>query len=227
MPVSAAQSEFVAELYNATGTNPVVEFDLGAVKSFDTIVIEGHNLTSGAAVTVRWGESENTTAYSAVLEWREFGIHTILSATTDWRYLRLNFADTNNPDGSVSIGQFWIGSSRESPMQFTPEWADAERFINRRQRSDIGVLHSERLVRQHDISLLFGGLSHAQATTIWSGIVVDTDGGADPIFIVPKPSEEPDRAFVVRLVEHARRRTQHFQEITLRLLEDIRGVIVG
>ena len=221
---SKLQTSYLSEVWVSTGSNPEVTVDLGAGRAFDTIVVANHQLTSQADVTVMWGSSP-TSLFQTVLPWREFDIAHSLSAVTSQQYLRLHFSDTNNPDNNISVGQIWIGSSGSTPMQFQSEWQDAEMHINRRQQTDAGIIHSEKLVRQHDISLLWSGLDHSQATTIWSAIVVDTNGGADPMWIQPKSDTEAHRHYICNLVDHDSSRTQHFLKLSLRFLESIRGLI--
>lgn len=221
---SKLQTNYVSEVWVSTGTNPEIDIDLGSSQAFDTIVVANHQLTSQADISISWGASP-TNLFETALGYRQFDIAHTLSAVTSQQYLRLHFSDTNNPDGNISVGQLWIGSSGSTPMQFQQDWADPEMFLNRVQQTDAGVIHSEKLVRQHNISLLFSGLDYSQATTLWSAIVVDSDGGQEPVWIQPKPDDEADRHYVANLAEHGSTRQSHFLNLTFRFLEAIRGLI--
>lgn len=224
LTASNVQNRYVAEVWRTTGDqDQYLEFDFTTAQAIDTIDIVNHNLTSAADVILSMGSTTNPTDFTTVMAWREFDMFEIF-AQQSYRYARVRFADTNNPDGYIEVGQVWLGSYGETAILFSPEWADGDTFIDRRQVSDGGLFHGELISRRKELPLLFAGLTTAEADAI-QGIVEESSGSQYPVFVWPKRTEP--EAYIVHIVEYTKRRTQQMIEISLRLMEQIRGVLTG
>ena len=225
-PASNLANFYVPEAWHSTGTaTSYVEFNLGSAKTIDIFGLIGHNLTSGATITIKRGASANPTTESDVMTWREFDAYLKLAATESYQYVRFQIADASNGDGYHSFGVPWIGSQTQTQIHFAPEMTWPEVFINREVRSDVGVLHSEALARQHRAKITLSGLTRAEQKTDFDGIVRDSKGSANPLLIVP--DDLNGDVYQMRAVAYDFSRRDQYGVIPLDLVEDIRGVVVG
>lgn len=227
-PVANLKTQILAQVYRTTGDDDInVYVDTGSGgRSYNLLALAGSNISSTATVTWSSGATAAATGFQHVMGWRKFTMFIRMATAGTYRYHRLRVQDSSNADGYVEIGQLWIGTFTDTPIQIIPEWDDEETILLREMESDIGVHHSELLARQHRLgNLTFSGLSTTDADTIENDMWVESSGSELPIFVAPRDDEY--RGWAMKIMAYVRHRTQQFQEIVMELKELIRGVAVN
>jgi len=122
LPDDNAVHAFVARVWRTTGDAAEwIKFDMGSAKKITMVAIFGHNLTSGATVTVEANSSDSwtTPAYTGAITWNELALVKFLDQTHRW--WRITFADAANPDGYIEIGRICAGEYVEPAVNVTEE----------------------------------------------------------------------------------------------------------
>jgi hypothetical protein len=120
LPAANAVDTFVAKVWRTTGkTSEWIKFDLGSAKKNTMIAIFGHNLTSGATVTVQANSTDAwiPPSYSHAVTWNAQAMVLFLDQT--YRWWRIAIADTGNPDGYIEIGRICAGEYYEPAVNVT------------------------------------------------------------------------------------------------------------
>jgi len=122
LPDDNAVDDFVAKKWRTTAdTGQWIKFDLGSAKKITMAAIFGHNLTSGATITLEanasdsWGEP----SYSQALTWNEKAIVEFLDQTYQW--WRITFEDGSNPDTYLEIGRICAGEYIEPTVNVSQD----------------------------------------------------------------------------------------------------------
>ena len=122
LPDDNAVQAFVARVWRTTGdTAEWIKFDLGSAKKITMVAIFGHNLTSGATVTIEAHTSDSwtTPAYSATITWHAQALVKFLDQT--YRWWRITFADAANTDGYIEIGRICAGEYVEPDVNVSED----------------------------------------------------------------------------------------------------------
>ena len=92
-----------------------IDADLGAANEYDFVAILGHNLTSGATITVYGADDDAFTSnvVSDVITHNGNNIFAFLDAARTKRYCRFKFEDASNPDTYINIGVLVVGKYYE------------------------------------------------------------------------------------------------------------------
>ncbi len=122
LPDDNVVHDFVARKWRTTAdTGQWIKFDLGSAKKITEVAIFGHNLTSGATVTLEANISDSweTPLYSKELTWNERAIIEFLDKTYQW--WRITFEDGSNPDEYIEIGRICAGEFYEPGVNVTQD----------------------------------------------------------------------------------------------------------
>jgi len=114
LPDDNAVHDFVGRVWRTTAdTGQWIKFDLGSAKKLTMAAIFGHNLTSGATVTLEANATDSWGApsYSKALTWNSLAIVEFIDQT--YRWWRITFEDGSNPDGYIEIGRICGGEYYE------------------------------------------------------------------------------------------------------------------
>ena len=110
LPDDNAVHDFVARKWRTTGdTGQWIKFDQGSAKKITMAALFGHNLTSGATVTIQANSEDSWEApsYSQAMTWNEKAIVKFIDETYQW--WRITFEDGSNPDEYIEIGRICAG----------------------------------------------------------------------------------------------------------------------
>jgi len=129
LPDDNAVDDFVAKVWRTTAdTGQWLKFNLGSAKKITMVAIFGHNLTSGATITLEANSSDSweTPAYTKALTWNEKAIVEFLDQTYQW--WRITFEDEYNPAEYIEIGRICAGEYIEPDINVNQEvqkkWVD-------------------------------------------------------------------------------------------------------
>lgn len=103
-----------------------IKFDMGSAVQMDTLGIFGHNLTSGATVTLQanatdsWGSPTLDETLTLATDADSVVFPKLVDSTFDQtlRYWRLTFVDASNPDSYIELGRVKLGVSYAPPRGF-------------------------------------------------------------------------------------------------------------
>ena len=173
---------------------PGFVINLGFSRKVDAIIIQDHNLTSNANISLKaridtaWEISTVTLeAVDETIAWADDKIlHYVVSSSNQRRYWRLDISDTGNPDGYIEIGNLYLGSHDEMVRNAAIGYKQTETVIGSRNIDPYGVEDNRfrnrqktwqyRLPASTDIETLEG---------IFDNIYSSTDGKYDPVWINP------------------------------------------
>lgn len=117
LPDGNVVQEFVGKKWRSTGDAAEwIKFDLGAASKITMVVIFGHNLTSGATVTLEAHGTDvwTTPDYSHVLASTGSATVPIVEFLDQtYRWWRITIADGSNPDGYIEVGRICAGEFYE------------------------------------------------------------------------------------------------------------------
>jgi len=122
LPDDNAVDDFVAKKWRTTAdTGQWIKFDLGPAKKITMLAIFGHNLTSGATVTLEAHTSDawDDPLYSQELTWNEKAIVEFLDQTYQW--WRITLEDGSNPDTYIEIGRICAGEYIEPTVNVSQD----------------------------------------------------------------------------------------------------------
>jgi len=120
--LQSADLSAVARSSDATNASTVIQWDNGAAKNHDAVVLAAHNLSTSATIKLSLGTSAggsqvyagtDVAAYSVDDSDRNGISHIaviMLPTTQSARYGKLEIKDSGNADGYVEVGYLWAGS---------------------------------------------------------------------------------------------------------------------
>ena len=114
LPDDNVVHDFVAKKWRTTGdTGQWIKFDLGSAKKITMAALFGHNLTSGATVTLQANSEDSwgTPLYSQAMTWNAKAIVKFIDET--YRWWRITFEDGSNPDEYIEVGRICAGEYYE------------------------------------------------------------------------------------------------------------------
>lgn len=123
LPDDNVVHDFVAKKWRTTGcSSEWVKFDLGSAMRIKRIAIFGHNLTSGATITLEANTIDDWTSppLSKGLVW--FTGPIVEGLDNLYRWWRLVFTNAGNPDGYIEIGRICAGDHFEPTINYRDGW---------------------------------------------------------------------------------------------------------
>ena len=117
-----AVDDFVARKWRTeTDTGEWIKFDLSSGKKITMVAIFGHNLTSGATVTLQANEDDSweEPLYSQAMTWNEKALVKFLDEEYQW--WRITLEDGSNPDEYIEIGRICAGEYVEPDVNVNQE----------------------------------------------------------------------------------------------------------
>ncbi len=167
LPDDNAVHAFVARVWRTTGdTSEWIKFDMGSAKKITMVAIFGHNLTSGATVTVEANSSDSwtTPAYTATITWNERVLVKFLDQT--YRWWRITFADAANPDGYIEIGRICAGEYVEPDVNVTEEVSKRVVDPSTRRESEGRQVYTVEKNEYRVYGVRFTGISRTQQSQL-------------------------------------------------------------
>ena len=168
--------------------------DLGVTKEVQAVIIQDHNLTSNAEITLKargdtsWHFTTSTSEpVDETITWADDKIlHYVVSSSNTQRYWRVDVSDTGNPDGYIEIGNLYLGPYDEMVRNAAIGYSQIETVIGSRNIDPYGVEDNRFRNRQKtwqyklpastDIKTLEG---------VFDNIYSSTSGKYDPVWINP------------------------------------------
>jgi hypothetical protein len=149
-------------------TSATITVDLGSDQLITAFILAGHNLTSGAIVTLS-GNTTNafvTPAYTTTLTPITDPLYLYLSQT--YRYWQISIADASNPDSYLEAASLVMGEyvSLEQP---NATWGSAQvpGLVAQKNSSQAGVSRDYYYATQNRLSLALGnGVSNNDIDTL-------------------------------------------------------------
>ncbi len=173
---------------------PGFVIDLGSSREVDAVIIQDHNLTSNAEITLKgrgstaWQFTTSTSEpVDETIAWADDKIlHYVVSSSNTKRHWRIDITDTANPDGYIEIGNLYLGPYDEMVRNAAIGYSQIETVIGSRNIDPYGVEDNRfrnrqktwqyRLPVSTDIKTLEG---------VFDNIYSSTDGKYDPVWINP------------------------------------------
>jgi len=112
---SNLQDVRASRVYRSTSTSDSIVFDFGSAVAFSGVGIAGHNITSGATVTLEWNDADSwgSPAGSKTITVKDTMVEVFTSVT--YQYARLSVTDSGNSDGYIEMGRVAIGAAMTDP----------------------------------------------------------------------------------------------------------------
>ena len=123
LPDDNVVNDLLGKKWRTTGdSSEWIKFDLGSAKQIKEVGIFGHNLTSGATVTLEANATDDwaSPSYQTTLTYNADRIVKFLDET--YRWWRITFADASNPDGYIEVGRIVMGSYFEPSYNITNDF---------------------------------------------------------------------------------------------------------
>jgi hypothetical protein len=146
-------------VWRATGdTSENIVINLGSAKAITAFVLQDHNLTSGATVTLQahtsdsWGAPSYTSGALTVQD----PIYFYPSET--YQYWRILLADAANPDGYIDAANLFLGTSTSLASKINASWGSSRQagYTLQSNISEPGVLRRYAYAKQKKLTLKFG-----------------------------------------------------------------------
>jgi hypothetical protein len=186
-PLANSQILPIAKSARFLSTTVDLAIDLGTSKPVDLIAIIGHNLTSGAVISITAG---TTTAYSDLafsINYRETtAFRFLVDGAETYRYWRVLIMDSTNTDGYIDIGLMVMGATMPITRMF---YGDTRQRVhsNFGQISEFGAEHINRGYRVSKLTAPFNNLSKSDMDLLLA-MINDCEGNLIPLFIIPDTS---------------------------------------
>ena len=122
LPDDNVVDDFVAKVWRTTAdTGQWIKFDLGSALKITQVSLFGHNLTSGATITLQANSSDSwgAPAYSQAMTWDDKVIIKFIDQT--YRWWRITFEDGSNPDTYIEVGRICAGEYIEPDVNVNQE----------------------------------------------------------------------------------------------------------
>jgi hypothetical protein len=197
--------------------NPTtITINHGTAKQRTCLVIQDHNLSSGATITHMANSVNSWTSppYSQVLTWNQEII--VYYFNNSYQYDRLEINDPSNPDGYIEIGELFIGTYLElsSGMSLQPKPRERVFTYGPFTRSTAGVPREGVLSRAREFTIVLPMLGEAD----WDGLLTmfkalrDTSTGKSQPFFFNVWSDLETQTYMVRLSQDGLLREIEFIE---------------
>ncbi len=175
-------------------TLPGIFIDFSTAKEVSAVILQDHNLTSNAEITLKGRGDTNwelTTSTSEPLEekidWQDNKIlHYISNTSNTQRHWRLDILDADNPSSFIEIGDLFLGPVDEMVRNAAVGFTQVETVIGSRNIDVYGVEDNRFRNRQKTWRYTLPASTDIQTLEgIFDTIYSSTDGKYDPVWINP------------------------------------------
>lgn len=129
-----------------------INIDLETATEVKVLVIDGHNLSATATITLKGVEP---TIFSEAVTWADNNIVHYLSVATTKRYWHLQITDDANPDGYIDIGDIFLGSYMELSKTYSRGFSKGFNLLYDSNRTPYGVVKKRFYNRQRSFTYNF------------------------------------------------------------------------
>jgi len=129
-----------------------INIDLETATEVKVLVIDGHNLSATATITLNGVEP---TIFSEAITWTDNNIIHYLSVATTKRYWHLQITDAANPDGYIDIGDIFLGSYMELSKTYSLGFSKGFELLYDSNRTPYGVIKKRFYNRQRSFTYNF------------------------------------------------------------------------
>jgi hypothetical protein len=169
---SAAADDTGADTYDSDTmvihTSEEFDVDFGAAIAYDSIAIQGHNLTASAVIVVYGADDSafTTNVVSDTLTHNDSNIFEFLGTARTKRYCRFKVTDVANPSGYVQVTVAVAGSYFQPIRYFSPynEGPVDESALEKSPSNSVFTIQEREMLDVRELSLK--NLSTANAATI-------------------------------------------------------------
>ena len=140
-----------------------INIDLGTATEVKVLIIDGHNLSATATITLKGVEP---TIFSEAVSWAEDNIIHYLSVATTKRYWHLQITDAANTDGYIDIGDIFLGSYMELSKTYSLGFSKGFVLLHSSNRTPYGVIKKRFYNRQRSFTYNFNLLIAADITLL-------------------------------------------------------------
>jgi len=178
-----------------------INIDLGSAQTLTTIVIAGHNLTSGATVTLKAGTTAACADYTNALS-----VANVINEyfSEEYRYWKVQITDAANPDGYIEIAHLYLGTYVELSVP-NADWGASlnTRKVLQESVNPAGVVNRYVFSEQRILDLAFPIIYAADVASLQAIFddCLDTDTGASRPLFIHLFSDSADHLFLMDLPE--------------------------
>lgn len=140
-----------------------INIDLGSAQEIKVLIIDGHNLSATAIITLKGVEP---TIFSEAVTWSEDNIVHYLSVATMKRYWHIQITDAANPDGYIDIGDIFLGSYMELSKTYSKGFSKGFNLLYDSNRTPYGVVKKRFYNRQRSFTYDFKLIIAADITLL-------------------------------------------------------------
>lgn len=209
-----------------------IRFDLGSPKTVTSVILQYHNFTSSATITLQANSSDtwSSPSFSQTLSWASEVILAYTNLT--YRYVRLVIDDPTNPDGYIRIGNVFLGTYLE--LSRSPRWQggflESFRLNGVERRGLAGTTYRKVLSKSRSFRLSLEALTESDVVSLQDlfNTVDDPVSGISRPFFLNVWSDEPTQTYLVRLPLEGFSRSLLFYEanaLDLDLIEEPRTYV--
>ena len=168
--------------------------DLGTAKEVQAVIIQDHNLTSNAEITLKargdtsWHFTTSTSEpVDETITWQSGKIlHYVVSSSNTQRYWRVDILDANNPDGYIELGNLYLGPYDEMVRNAAIGYKQTETVIGSRNIDPYGVEDNRFRNRQKTWQYKLPASTDIETLEgVFDNIYSSTSGKYDPVWINP------------------------------------------
>lgn len=125
---------------------------MGSVQEIKVLIIDGHNLSATATLTLK---GVDPSIFSEAVTRTEGNIIHYLSVATTKRYWHLQITDAANPDGYIDIGDIFLGSYMELSKTYSRGFSKGFNLLYDANRTPYGVTKKRFYNRQRSFTYNF------------------------------------------------------------------------
>lgn len=140
-----------------------INIDLEIATEVKVLIIDGHNLSATATITLIGVEP---TLFTEAVTWADNNIVYYLSVATTKRYWHLQITDAANPDGYIDIGELFLGSYMELSKTYSLGFSKGFALLYSSNRTPYGVIKKRFYNRQRSFRYNFNLLIAADITLL-------------------------------------------------------------
>jgi hypothetical protein len=199
------------------------EADFGSAKQVNFVVLNNHNLTNAATITITSGSSPAPSGNSEVITWTQWNAYKIVSI--NFRYVRVTITDAANPDGFLQVGLAMAGYEPLKNYSFAYGWDLERAFRNRQNTTDYGVDHTAELYDEVVIRMVFQNRTIAQMDEL-AAIYESLEGARRKLFLSPDP-EGKQVGYFGRIENTFVRHHEYYHTCEWIFRSDSRGKAIG
>ena len=219
LPVTNLKDNFVAVPWRTTGdTDENVVIDFGSAKQVTAVGIFGHNLTSGATVTLQGNASDSwgTPTYSQALTIVTDSLSDVIPKICffldqTFRYFRLRLQDASNPDTYIEIGRLWMGAYVTPTYNFDQGYTVEIVKPDQIDRPDVGGQYGRQLPSYEVVSFGWSASGNPlpEADRLTMEAIYRKLGLTSPILFVYDALNNPSKSAIYGYFDNGRLVRKH------------------